>query len=127
METSGCTCVYSFESLFSIHLFCFLRTDFVLTMETHFLSLWFPTVITIRCTEHGFCSWNLHNIQIKDCSPFWNPSRRDFPRKCLSLYNSSLFLGLTIAWFYSIVFGTEEWKNQTVKYMKDYVWVLKSE
>lgn len=81
METSGCTCVYSFESLFSIHLFCFLRTDFVLTMETHFLSLWFPTVITICCTEHGFCSWNLHNIQIKDLFTFLKPISERFSKE----------------------------------------------
>lgn len=127
METSGCTCVYFFESLFSIHLFCFLRTDFVLTMETHFLSLWFPIVIIVCCTEHGFCSWNLHNIQIKDLFPFLKPISKRFSKEISITVQFFTVLGLTIAWFYSIVFGTEEWKNQTVKYMKDYGWVLKSE
>lgn len=91
METSGCTCVYFLKFVFYV-LFCSLGTISVLSTKTHFVSLWFPTIVTVSVcgTKHGLEVGNFIIWREMICFPVLKPILGDFSRK--KIYHCTIFV-----------------------------------
>ena len=100
----------------------------VLTTETHFLSLWFPTGITVCRTERGFCSWNLHNIQRKrNCFPFLKPISERFSKEMSIIVQFLTVLRLNHCLILFNWYWHERMEESNSEVHEDYCWIFKSE
>lgn len=129
MKSKLAVLAFIFFLKFVFYIFILLfTTDFVLTTETHFLSLWFPIVITVCCTESGFCSWNLHNIQRKRNSfPFLKPISERFFKVMSIIVQCLTVLRLNQCLILFDCFWHERMEESNSEVHEDYCWILKSE